>query len=247
MAIPLAGATSQAPYEKAVLDRANKFYSLILAKQYRQAEMFISKGDRETYYATEKPLIFDYQIKKVTLDAKHKIATLDMESTTKVHRPMIGEMKIPLSYLSHWKLESGTWYWYIPNQEVRETPFGTMVFAKKGAGSASEDTLKKNMADAPSAAAVLTGVKADRTQVVLGDKPGDSVTVNLKNTLAGRVRLISDLPSNPLFTFQVTPTELEAGKEATMVVKRVSAGKLPPTGIVVKVTPTQQQIKIEVR
>jgi hypothetical protein len=233
--------------EKALRERADKFYTLLVARQYRQSEPFVSAGDRDTYYAMEKPLLLDYKIKKITFDSHSQTATLDMESTTKVRRPMIGEMTIPLSYLSHWKRVNGVWFWYIPSTETRDTPFGKMVFSKKGVGQENAETIQKRIAEAPSPAAVLTAVKVSTNIVALGTKAGDTAIVSLKNTLPGRVKLVMEKPKNALFTFDLFPLELGEGDRATLIVKRLGPGVISPTQINLTVQPTQQQIVFQVR
>ncbi len=247
LAIHVAAATVPLSVEKPLRARADQFYKLIVAKQFRQSEAFVSRGDRDTYYAMEKPLISDYMIKKVTLADHGKTATLEMESTTRVRRAMIGDIAIPLSYLSHWKLENGTWFWYIPSLETRQTPFGPMTFSKQGLGQENDETIKKKLAQAPSPEQVLTGVKVDVNTVALGEKPGDMAIVNFKNTLPGRVKLIVGEFKTPVLSLRLWPQELGSGDHATLMVKRTAAGKFDPTNIVFKVDPTQQQIVIQVR
>ncbi len=244
IAAPVSGGHAQ---DKALRERASKFYDLLVAKQYRQSEMFVAAGDRDTYYAIEKPLIYDYKIKKVTFDKSTRTATLDMESTTKVRRPLLGELTIPLSYLSHWKLEHGVWVWYIPTSETRQTPFGQMTFSKKGLGEENGDSIKKKIADAPTAAALAHAVTASPTSIALGEKPGDTVLITLKNTLAGHVKLVAQDPKSSTFSLELFPPDLLQGGSATLRVKRLTTGPISPNQVTVRVEPTQQEIAIQVR
>ena len=233
--------------EKALRERADKFYTLLVARQYRQSEPFVSAGDRDTLLRDGEAASTGLQDQENHLRHHAQTATLDMESTTKVRRPMIGEMTIPLSYLSHWKRVNGVWFWYIPSTETRDTPFGKMVFSKKGVGQENAETIQKRIAEAPSPAAVLTAVKVSTNIVALGTKAGDTAIVSLKNTLPGRVKLVMEKPKNALFTFDLFPLELGEGDRATLIVKRLGPGVIPPTQINLTVQPTQQQIVFQVR
>ncbi len=241
-------AVAQTPAERDVRARAEAFYSLLLAQKYRQAEPFVSADDRDTYYAMEKPQIMDFHITKFTLGKTGATAELEMSSTTRIRRPMIGEIEIPLSYLSHWKFENGNWFWYIPTDEVRQTPFGPMHFIKNSAAdSIDESKLKRLIASGPTTDALRSGVKSDAQSISVGPNRGNGAVVHLQNTLPGPVTLSLSQAKDEDIEAVLSATRLSAGDKATLTVTRLSTKHYPAKHVLITVAPTQQVLDIVVR
>ena len=159
---------------------------------------------------------------------------------------MVGEMEIPLSFVSHWKLVSGNWYWFIPQEDVRQTPFGPMHFNKSDLNSQKQVDLKKMIAQGPTPETLMSAVKADKTNLSIG--PGNATAVvRFQITLSGPVDLSFVQPANTAFKLALRPAKIPGYAAGILVITRIHPSGTDVEQIVVTVEPTHQTIPIQVR
>lgn len=244
----VAAVPSTSPLENRIRIRAEKFYQLLAGKKFRESEELVAPEDRDTYYAMEKPQITDFKIKAIHVAKGATTAELEMESTTRVRRPMVGDFQIPLSYRSHWKLEKGIWYWYLPADESHDTPFGPMHFTKNPASAPapSEADIRNKINNGVDLTSLTHAVKADKTVITLGKTVGETATVALHNTLNGTVRIAPDPIKDLGFAVRVVPSQVAAGQTATLTLTRVAGGP-PEAQFSILVVPTQEKLTFTVK
>ena len=234
------------PSEKALRDRVAQFYGLLVEAKYRQTEPLVYPSDRDSYYASEKPVIRDYKVKSIEWGPDHKTAEISMVSRTLLRKARIGEFEVDFPYMSHWKFEKGQWWWYLPEVSKRATPFGEMpIEPKTGAGEGIN--LHDMISKAPKPADLQNGVSADRKLIALIDSSGFRAVVKLQNKLPGTVQLELSAVDSKVFTAKLNSLELKQGDTAELEVERVKPGPADQPTISVLVKPTQQKLVFHVR
>jgi hypothetical protein len=242
---PVHGAPAKPPQavEKALRARVAEFYTLMVQRKYREAEGMVAPESRDTYYAGEKPAIEDFAIDAVSWQDGFKKANVSMVSTTKMRRPITGEYEVKVPYASHWVLEKGIWWWYVPVVSSRSTPFGPMKVDPNLASNSGID-LKAMIAKGPDAAAVAHAVHVDKTKVTLVEN--GSATVLIENTLAGPVKLVSQVLSGSGFDAVLQDSQLSASGKTQLTISRRPGSNFKPGHVSITVNPTSQIVDVQV-
>lgn len=117
---------SEEETKNALAGRVNEYYKLMIAKKYRQAEDFVAKDAKEDYYNSKKPDIRTCNIQKVDLQPGGTTSTVTIKAGVRVLMMGAGSQVFEMPALTYWKLEDGNWYWYVPAEAKRVTPFGKL-------------------------------------------------------------------------------------------------------------------------
>ena len=112
--------------KKALAGRVEEYYKLMIAKKYRQAEDFVAKDAKDDYYNTKKPDIRTCNILKVELQPGGLTATVTIKAGVRVLMMGAGSQVFEMPGLTYWKLDDGNWFWYVPDEVKRVTPFGRL-------------------------------------------------------------------------------------------------------------------------
>ncbi len=244
-AMSAAGASKTAPknVEDALRNRVGQFYQLMVDKKFRAAEDLVDPDSRDAYYVNEKPSIEDFQVEGISWEDNFAAANLTIVSRVKIRSPRAGEYEEKVPYSSHWKLENGQWFWFIPKVTVRQTPFGVMK-VDPGVAAGSGMDLKAMIAKGPTQKDVLQGVDTDRTEVHLtGNK---SQEVKIENKLPGRVSLRAEIVSGAGFDVTLRDSGLEGRGKTQLFVSRRRGVEFKPGRLAVMVQPTGQVLQITV-
>src|SRR5262249_13083166 len=122
--------------DEALHARVREFYQLHVDKKFRQAERLVADDTKDLFYAMEKPNYYSFEIRRIEYSdnfTKAKVLTV-CEMTILVVGFADKPVKVPIP--SRWKLVDGHWYWYVDQEELKETPFGVVNPGKeRGAGS----------------------------------------------------------------------------------------------------------------
>jgi|SRR5277367_940706 len=245
-ALSLSAADLQPPSgtEGRLRARLDEFYKLVAAQKYREAERLVAPESRDAWYSSEKPAILDYHVSEVKWGKDFRTAEVSMTSQTRVRRATLGEITLNLPFTSHWVLEGGKWWWYVPKVYERRTAFGTMRVNAESA-ERSGVNLQEMIAKGPKAAEVAGGVKITKASLKIGLEMGASDGTVLMNTLPGEVNLTVNVPPGSGISAELTKTVLAYGGKATLIVRRTSTD-FKPTTVSVLVSPTQEKINIRV-
>ncbi len=236
-------AKAPANVDEALKSRVNEFYQDHVTGKYRRAEALVAEESKDGFYAATKPAIEGFTIgdivysekytkAKVKLDAKMLISFLGMSA------PKLMVVPIP----SYWKVENGKWVWYISYD--RNTPFGE-VKAKKEGGNGVDPA--QAFRDAPSLAAIQSGVKVDKAEVSLPKAAGTKAVVTLTNELQGPVSVSLDMSTYPGMLVTLDPREIKAGQKAVLTLESAAAKSYANRIVRVVVKPSNQLIDVMVK
>jgi len=241
----VSGAAKTAPkdVEDALRNRVGQFYQLMVDKKFRAAEDLIDPDSRDAYYVNEKPSIEDFRVEGISWEDNFTTANLTIVSKTKIRNPRVGEYEENVPYSSHWKVENGQWFWFIPKVTVRQTPFGVMK-VDPGVAAGSGMDLKAMIAKGPTQKDLLQGVGVDRAEVHLtGNK---SQEVKIENKLPGRVSLRAEIVSGAGFDVALRDSGLEGRGKTQLFVSRRKGVEFKPGRLALMVQPTGQVLQIAV-
>ena len=113
--------------DEALRARIKEFYQLQVDAKYRQAEALVAEDSKDAYYNSQKPKYLNFEMRDIEYsnDFTHAKATVACETIVNIAGFTGTPLKIPMR--TYWKLENGEWFWYLDNQQVRQTPFGPTV------------------------------------------------------------------------------------------------------------------------
>ena len=187
------------------------------------AEDLVAPESRDAYYAQEKPAIEDFKVTGIAWADNFATADLTMLSKVKMRSVRLGEFDENVPYASHWKFESGQWFWYLPKVSVRETPFGVMKVNADVAEKSNVD-LKSMIAKGPTAKTLQQGVGADRASVqLIGNKTQE---VKIENKLPGPVTLSTQIVSGTGFDAALRDSDLAGNGKTRLVISRRARGRI---------------------
>jgi hypothetical protein len=231
---------SRAPkgVDEALRARITQFYHDHMDAKYRQAEKLVAEDSKDFFYAANKPKYLGFEIQKIEYSEDFTKAKAMILVEQYVLMPGLSDkpMKVPIP--SRWKIVDGQWYWYVDQDELRKTPFGSLASAP-----GSESGTAAKMPHIPSAdemTGIFRQVKADKSKVEL--EVGGSVEVLLTNQAQGvmTVALFNKLAG---LQAKLDRSQLKAGEKAVLT---LTAIEKPNGTLQLRVDQTNQIIPIEV-
>jgi hypothetical protein len=221
--------------EEALRSRVKQFYDLLMAHKARAAEALVAEDTKDYYYDSQKPEIKSYSIEKITWDSSFRTADVTIKAQMQMMFPGAGPQTVAMRFPSTWKLERGTWCWYIDRTRIANGPFGQMKSAPGASGGSANPIVSSAMLHA--------AVQPDSNQITV-DVAGDKDTVvTFTNHLPGPATLKA--PEIPGFQIEVQKPNLAAG-ESTKVLFRYKNAGLEQRTATFTVEPTNQQIPIQI-
>lgn len=206
--------TAPAPSEaeKALRDRVEEFYKLMVEKKYRQAEAMVAEDSRDLYYNGAKPNVSDVRISSIEFQDGGRTARVTVKAKMRVMMMGAGPQIFDLPQISTWKEENGSWVWFFDPNAPIQTPFGPM---KPGPGGDPVSTLEALKAKRATPESLAAGVKIDRTQIEV--EPGSAAQIaTITNDLPGGVELSLEDGSTKIrgLTVKLSPSKLNSGEKA---------------------------------
>jgi hypothetical protein len=194
--------------------RASAFWQTFVDAKYRLAEALVSPDSQDYYYTWPKKQIRKFRIDSIEYSEGGNRAMVVAIADTDMTLMGAGTMPIEQPVHTHWRYEKGSWYWFYPKNELRQTPFGPMPTGD-GAGSKPVD-IAAMIRSGPTFAALEKMVQADREQVTFkaGEEKEEVVVFN--NAMPGTITMRLD----PL-----APGELSCVLESNEIASK-STGKL---------------------
>jgi hypothetical protein len=224
--------------EKAVRDRVDQFYHMLLEKKFRQAESFIQEDLKDAYYSANKPDIKRYAIKGVEVRDDQRSARVTVVTTVTVGLAGGTPIDFDLPATTTWRLEGDQWLLSADKDPspALKTPFGEMTPGKSAnAGPLAPPDLK----------AIMSRVLVDRTEVELTAAKPETVTIT--NPRPGPIDLALDEKSRaiPGLTTEIDTPHVDSLGQAT-VRFRVEKGVKVSDTVRITASPAGQVLEIKV-
>jgi hypothetical protein len=221
--------------DQALRSRVKEFYDLLMAHKARAAEALVAEDTKDYYYDSQKPEIKSFTIEKITWGTSLRTAEVTINAQVQMLFPGAGPQTVAMRFPSTWKLENGTWCWYIDRTRIANGPFGQMKSAPGAAGGSANPIVSRAMLHA--------SVQPDSNQITL-DVAGDKDTiVTFTNHLPGPATLKA--PDMPGFQIEIEKPNLATGESTKVSFRYKNAGLQQRTAIFT-VEPTNQQIPIQI-
>jgi hypothetical protein len=235
--------------DRALRERAAKFYQAHVDGKYRLAEQVIAEDSKDIYYAAQKPRYLKFEITKITYSDHFTKATVvakcEREITSK-----FGVYTLNVPQESYWKLEGGEWCWYVDPDVIR-TPFGDTIKRSQLPVNSQPNVGASATRKGPSVEDVLRtmnqSVKVDKSMVRLSAK-APSAEVVISNTMPGAVTLKVQKFDVPGLAVKLDKEQIASKESCRVLFQFTPQAALPATAnVIVQVDPAGQAIPIQVQ
>jgi hypothetical protein len=227
-----------ADVDKVVRERITAFYTMMVNREFRQAESYVAEDTKDVYYNNAKPRITGFEIKSIEYSENFTRAKAMVYVDEMIQDPAFPTNKpIRFTIPSVWKLENGSWVWSYPRPTQWVTPWANMQVPPAGGAPAKGPGVPP-----PITTAVALGkVRVDKQAVTL--KAGEPGQVTFINLAPGQMNLVLEhlLPG---IEAAFDHTSLNENEKAVLTLK---AGKDAKDGALgVQVRPTGEMIVIDI-
>jgi hypothetical protein len=230
--------------DAALRDRVQKFFQAHVDGKFRVADQYVAEESKDIFFSAEKPRYLSFEIASITYSDHFTRATATVNCEREIVMPMGGAFKMKFPRASLWKLIDGQWFWYVPQVDSVETPFGKMT---PGPAVGSQAPPAVDVSKGPTVADVLNMVTADRSDITLSPRQPSAEAV-FTNRMPGHVTLAITSPALPGLEAKFDRTELGPNEVAHLVVRTTAGqtGPQSPRTVEVRVDPVGQIIPIRV-
>src|SRR4051812_45774654 len=165
---PKAPPKPPARVDQALRARITEFYQYHVDEEYRKAEKLVAEDSQDFFYAHNKPHYLTFQIASIEYLENFTKAKVSAMCEQYFHGLGFEGKPMKAPSTSTWKLEKGTWFWYVDKAELSRGPMGQMANAgsKATAATAQLPTIPTSFDF------VLNQVKLDKNLVIL--KPNET-------------------------------------------------------------------------
>lgn len=234
--------------DAALRARIAKFYQFHVEGKFRQAEALVAEDTKDFFYSANKPRYLSFEISRIDYSDEFRKAkgTIIVETIV----PVIGfadrPLKVPIP--SYWKLENGDWFWYVDQEALNKTPWGTRKASEAGAGSSPPGGAAPAIPDPRQLLdSIAAQVTADKNALRL--TPGSSGEVTIRNGLPGAITLAIEGGLAKGLAARLDRAELKTGEKAVVTVSArndMPATSQAPHVVAVRAQPTNQLFEIQV-
>jgi hypothetical protein len=230
--------------DEALRARIAKFFQLHVDGKFRQAESLVAEDSKDFFYSANKPKYMGFEIKNIAYTDDFTKAKAVVVAQMVVMAPGFLDKPVPVPIPSRWKLEKGDWYWYIDEDELNMTPFGKMKSGTAPPGGSSVPAIP----GPEEAARLLSGVRAEKEEMVLKAKEPGSAEFTIVNTMPGFVSLALDELHFPGVSVKLDTAQLAAGAKAHVTLDWKPGLYLAKMlEVRVRVQPTNQLLRLRAR
>jgi hypothetical protein len=225
--------------EKALRARAEKFYQLEVARNFRAAWALVADDTQDYFFNGGRNDITGFTIDKIELLENNKYARMTIKAKAVMRAPGLTAIDVEVPIVSTWKLENGDWYWYVDQSGGVDTPFGKIATANDAAGGP-----KPSLPGIPSVAAMKSQVSIDKQAVVLSAE-APVQTVEISNHMPGPITV--DIQSQGIdgLIVEVDNKQVASQKSGT-VSFRAKPGAKPAGKVGIDVAPLGQHFEVMV-
>jgi hypothetical protein len=229
--------------DEALRARISKFYQAHVDGKFRLADEVVAEDSKDAFFEANKTRCYTFEIVKINYSESFTRATAVVTCEMDFVMPGAGKLRVKAPRVTLWKLAGGQWWWHIVPTDTYDSPFGKMHPGPEGKASAPV-----NPQAGPSLAAIMSMVKASKSEVRLSsDKPGSDEVI-LTSTMPGTVSLVLQYASMPGLDIQLDRKELKTGETARVSARWAPKDKVPPPSLMAQilVQPTGQVVSIRV-
>lgn len=237
--------------DQALRARITKYYQAFVDGKFRTADEVVADESQDAFYAMEKDQYKGFQIVRVTYSddftKAEAVVSCKTEWAFHGHRA-----PITAPFTSHWELKKdGQWYWYLPHQEVTETPFGGMRAGPDGGRAGNGFPIPPDPRQL--AASILRQVKLDKSEVAIDNSKESRTAVRVLNEAPGTVELKVNGPVPQGLSLSFEKEKLAAKEGTTLWVSyrppEDAASPIGPVNVTVVVSPigTSLPLRIDFR
>jgi hypothetical protein len=210
-------AVSVAPEKETELKgRVSKFWEGFVTGKYRTSDAFVSDEAKEDFFSWPKKKIKGYTIDRIQYVKDGKSAKVLTLVDTTLSIMGVGAMEIKQPVETWWREESEGWFWFLPKNEVRDTPFGKME-SNASSGEAPLIPLTA-MQKAPDMKTLMNSVKPDKSEVSFVAGESGVATVSFSNGLPGVVSLTLDFISFEDLTYALKSKDVAKGESGELII-----------------------------
>jgi hypothetical protein len=238
---------SKAPpaVDEALRARISRFYQLHVEGKFRQAEELVAEDSKDFFYSANKPKYTAFEISRIDYSENFTKAKATVVCHMYVMVPGFADKPLPVPTPSLWKQVDGQWYWYIDQESINRTPFGTM---KAGTATGAPGASLPAMPSPEQAMKLLEQVAADRSEVRLNPDAPSTAQVTIKNGMPGVVSLAVSAPKVEGLEIKPDQPSIKGGASGTVSFS-YKPGKKKPAGPIaasIRVEQTGQMIPVKI-
>jgi hypothetical protein len=227
--------------DEALRARVTQFFQCHVDGKFRQAEALVAEDTKDYFFVANKPKYLSFEISRIDYSDEFTRARGTVLAEQQVMMPGVGARIFKVPTPSRWKIEDGKWCWFVDPADLQKTPWGVSKvnpLDPKNQRAASVPA----MPGAAEMQSLLTGVKADKSTVVL-KKVGDQAEVKITNGIPGAVKL-SMSPSYLGFDASIAKPNMAKGEETVLRIRRQENSR--PGRLEILVEPINRLIVVEV-
>jgi hypothetical protein len=228
-----------ADVDQALRARITEFFQDHVDGKYRQAEALVAEDTKDFFYTAPKPKYLSFEITSITYSEGYTRAKAVVLCEQFVPLPGFQSKPLKIPTPSTFKLVDGQWYWYVDQEQLRQSPFGPLRPGPAAGSTAGGQLTMPKPEDVLKAASQQ--VRADKQAVSL--KPGGSDQVTITNQAPG-VMSISVIGSIPGVNVTLDRMELKTGEKAVVTFRAGNDAR--PGGLSIRVDQTNHVIPIRV-
>lgn len=202
--------------DAAIRDRVAKFWDGFVAGKYRQSDNYVSESAKEDFFSWPKKKIRGYKIEQILYTEDKKAAKVITFVDTTMSMMGVGSMDIKQPVETWWRLEDEGWFWFLPTNQVRDTPFGKMEANPKSGDAPLVPIGEMNFR--PNLEELMAKVKPDREEVRFTMGTAGQQTVKFRNAMPGTVTLTIDAPLAEDITFNLSSRQIVRDGEASLTI-----------------------------
>jgi hypothetical protein len=242
---------SKAPpdVDAALRAKVTEFYGLHKESKFRAAEKLVCEDSKDAYFDSAKRAYKSFEIIRINYDPGFQsakvVTNLEAEFFSQGGNMM---SKMPLT--SHWKVEAGSWCYFIPPvpKEV-QTPFGVSKTTGQPAEPATLGNAASVSADPKRILAQLAKqVRVSRSQMKLKGYENSSDGIEIQNGTPGPLEVSFHGPDYPGLKITLTRTTIPPGGTSLIEAEYHPPDKSakPTYKFVVTIEPVSRRIPVTI-
>src|SRR5262249_33966210 len=123
------------PVDDALRARITEFLQYHVDGRFRLAEQLVAEDTKDFFYTANKPKYVGFEIRNIQYSDEFTKAKATVVVQQYVLMPGLTDKPLSVPIASYWKIENGKWMWYLDQERLRNTPWGTLKESKSDAGS----------------------------------------------------------------------------------------------------------------
>jgi hypothetical protein len=230
------GQTAPPEVDQALRARVNEFFGYHVSGKFMKALPLVAEDTKEYYFAVQKRQYISYAVADIAYSDNFTKATVNVVGKLKMRpRPEFPEIVIDQPMKTNWKIEDGSWVWYVNPMIDCPTPMSCGPDGKPRvqAQAATVDDAAK-LPDVSQTAIeqqtqkILKQSNIDKPIVAMSGSSPTTEHVVFHNGQPGYVRVFLDPgPKVDGFTASIEKADVGANQDA-MVTLHFEPGKVPP-------------------